>query len=95
MEITREEVQYIAKLAKLRLTEAEAEKMAKEFEAILGHFQSIDRLELNDSKAVDLKPVQQTVLREDQATIFKDKKKLFKNAKKVRQGYIEVPRIIE
>lgn len=95
MEITREEVQYIAKLAKLRLTEAEAEKMAKEFEAILGHFQSIDRLELNDSKAVDLKPVQQTVLREDQATIFKDKKKLFQNAKKVRQGYIEVPRIIE
>lgn len=95
MEITREEVQYIARLAKLRLTEAEAEKMAKEFETILGHFKSIDRLEINDSKAVNLEPAQQTVLREDEAAIFEDKKKLFQNVKKMREGYIEVPRIIE
>ncbi len=95
MEITRKEVQYIARLAKLRLTETEAEKMAKEFETILGHFKSIDRLEINDSKAVNLESAQQTVLREDRAAIFEDKKKLFQNVKKMREGYIEVPRIIE
>jgi len=95
MKITMDEVNYIAKLAKLRFTEAEAKKMAEEFQGILTHFESIDKFDLSDINldffSEDLKPV----VRKDETAIFEDKKKLFQNVKSMTDTYIKVPKIIE
>ncbi len=92
--VTIEEVKYIAKLAKLSFTEEEASKMATEFEAILNHFKAIDKLDLSD---VDLHAFDEvnTEFRKDIASVFEDKKKLMQNVKTMRDGAIEVPKIIE
>lgn len=93
--INIEEVKYIAKLAKLRFNEDEAEKMATEFGAILGHFESIDKFDLSD---IDLNPKGQglkSVTRRDEVQVFENKEKLFQNVKSKRKTYIEVPKIIE
>lgn len=93
--ITIDEVKYIAKLAKLKFTDEEAEKMAKEFEGILGHFASIDKFDLSN---VDLNKYEdglKSVIREDEVKVYEDKEKLFRNAKTKRDTYIEVPKIIE
>lgn len=95
MRISIEEVNYIAKLAKLKFTEDEAKKLAEEFQGILTHFESIDKFDLSDIHldlySEDLKPV----LRKDETTVFEDKKKLFSNVKSMKDTSIKVPKIIE
>ncbi|MBI6872620.1 Asp-tRNA(Asn)/Glu-tRNA(Gln) amidotransferase subunit GatC [Clostridium aciditolerans] len=93
--ISIDEVKYIAKLSKLKFTEEEAEKMAAEFGAILGHFEYIDKFDLSD---IDIHPKREglrSVIRKDEEKVFEDKEKLFQNVKTKRETYIEVPKIIE
>ncbi len=95
MKISTEDVTYIAKLAKLRFSDEETDRLTGEFESILTHFQSIDKMDL-ENVDLDKVPVdQQSVVRPDENTVFEDKKKLFKNAKSMRETYIQVPKIIE
>lgn len=95
MKIEKEEVKYIAKLAKLSFSEEKAEGLAEEFTQILSHFEAIDRIDLSVI-SMELKQEEvRTVLREDVARVFSDKDKLFKNTKKMRGNYIQVPKIIE
>jgi len=93
--ISIDDVKYIAKLAKLRFTDEEAERMSKDFEGILEHFKSIDKFDLS---AVDLNKYKdglESVIREDEVKVYEDREKLFQNVKTMRETYIEVPKIIE
>jgi len=64
--IEREQVLHVARLARLRLSEAEVEKMAGELSGILEHVDRIGELDLDDvpptSHVVDL----ENVLRPDE-----------------------------
>lgn len=95
MKISIDEVNYIAKLAKLRFTEEQSKKLSEEFQSILSHFESIDKFDLSDISldiySEDLKPV----LRKDETSVFEDKKKLFQNVKSMCDTSIKVPKIIE
>jgi aspartyl-tRNA(Asn)/glutamyl-tRNA(Gln) amidotransferase subunit C len=93
--VSIDEVKYIAKLAKLEFTDEEAKRMAKEFEAILGHFESIDKFDLSSVDLNKYKEGLKSVIRKDEVTIYEDKEKLFQNVKTKRDTYIEVPKIIE
>ena len=95
MKITVENVNYIAKLAKLKFTEEEAEKMTKEFQSILSNFESIDKIDLSDISLDIYSENLKSVLRKDEMTVFEDKKKLFQNVKSMRDTSIQVPKIIE
>ena len=95
MKITLENVNYIAKLAKLSFNEEQAEKLAQEFEGILTHFESLDKLDLSDISLDIYSENLKSVLRKDEATVFEDKKKLFQNVKSLRDTSIQVPKIIE
>jgi aspartyl-tRNA(Asn)/glutamyl-tRNA(Gln) amidotransferase subunit C len=89
------DVRYIAKLAKLSISFEQAQKMVKEFEGILTHFESIGRLDLADAQPDPLERNSGMVLRKDEISVFEDKKKLFRNAKSISDSYIKVPKIIE
>ena len=95
MKITKDEVNYIAKLAKLRFNEEEAEKLAKEFDYILSHFQSIDKINLDGIEINKPDEGKKTVLRKDETCLFLDKKKLFQNTKDMQEGSIRRPKVIE
>lgn len=45
--LSREEVDYVAALARLELSDAEADTMARELSAVLGHIDSMRRLDLD------------------------------------------------
>jgi len=95
MNITVEDVNYIAKLAKLKFTEAELAELTSEFQNILTHFASIDKFDLSDIElsvfSKDMKPV----YRKDEMAVFEDKAKLFQNVKSMSDTSIKVPKIIE
>lgn len=95
MNISIEEVKYIARLAKLRFTEDEAEKLTREFEAILNYFHSIDKLYLDTVDLNTFDDSKKTAFRADENTEFDDKTKLFRNVKSMHETYIDVPKIVE
>lgn len=91
MAITKEDVKYIAKLAKLKFNDDEAEVFAGEFENILEQFKTLDKLNLDDVE----------IERPSVAVVRKDERKkceiedLYRNVKVMRDTAIEVPKIIE
>lgn len=93
-EVNIEEVQHVAKLAKLKFTEEGLEKMTEEFQAILGHFEELDKIDLSD---IDLTKMEDTNkdFRKDIPQVFENKKKLMQNVKTLRDGAIEVPKILD
>ena len=94
MKVEIKDVEYIATLAKLEFTEEETKRLATEFESILSHFATIDKLDLSDVE-LSIDKNSKSVLREDKATLFEDKKKLFQNTKAMKDTAIMVPKIIE
>lgn len=93
-EVSVEEVKYIAELAKLSFNEGDTIKMKEELEGILGIFKSLDSIDLS---SVDMNKDMELnrTLREDKVAYFEDKEKLMQNVKTLRDGAIEVPKIIE
>ena len=91
MAITKDDVKYIAKLAKLRFDDDEAQVFTGEFENILEQFKTLDKLNLDDVK----------IERPSVAVVRKDERKkceiedLYRNVKVMRDTAIEVPKIIE
>lgn len=94
MKVKIDDVRYIAKLAKLKFTKEEAEKLALEFESILGHFEAINNLDLDDIDINEFDEVN-TEFRKDEVKVFEDKTKLFQNVKSMRDTSIEIPKVIE
>ena len=86
MTITKDDVKYIAKLAKLRFNNGE-------FENILEQFKTLDKLNLDD---VEIERPNVSVLRKDiQKKCEIKQEELYQNVKVMRDTAIEVPKIIE
>jgi aspartyl-tRNA(Asn)/glutamyl-tRNA(Gln) amidotransferase subunit C len=89
--IEREQVLHVAKLARLRLSEAEVEKMAGELSGILGHVDRIGELDLDDvsptSHVVDL----ENVLRPDEPRPSWPRETVLEQAPDPADGAFRVP----
>lgn len=92
MSVSVDEVKYIANLSKLKFTDEEAAKFAKEFEGILDNFKYLSELDLTIEE--DVKKEYKPITRKDEVKEF-ECKDLFRNVKSMRDTYIEVPKIIE
>ena len=97
MQLSKQEIQHIAKLARLELTDAELEKYGGQLSAVLNY---IDQL-----KEVDVKGVEPTaqvtglenVLRDDEAENWDEKEieAALKDAPEREERFIKVKRVIE
>lgn len=95
MKIDKEEVLYIAKLAKLKFTEEEALELASEFEGVLKHFDSLKGTDLELQNYEDSEDFIITDFRDDVVEHFEDNDKLFSNFKDVKDRYVRIPKVIE
>ena len=64
--IDRDQVLHVAKLARLKLTDQEVEKMASELSGILEHVEHINELELDDVEPTSHVVAVENVLRPDE-----------------------------
>lgn len=94
MKVSIDEVKYIAKLSKLKFSDEEAAKFAKEFESILDNFQYLSELDLEIKNSKDEKIELKPIVRKDEVKEFTCKD-LFRNVKDMQDTYIKVPKIIE
>lgn len=89
--IEREQVLYVAKLARLRLSDPEVERIAGELSGVLEHVDRIGELELDDvsptSHVVDL----ENVLRPDEPRPSWPREVMLEQAPDPAEGAFRVP----
>ncbi len=95
MEITRDEVAHVARLARLALSAEEAERLGEQLANIIGYIKQLDRLDTSGvvptSHAVEMG----TPFRDDAVRPFGDKEAILANAPDRDGDFFRVPRIIE
>jgi aspartyl-tRNA(Asn)/glutamyl-tRNA(Gln) amidotransferase subunit C len=92
--IERKDVEYVAWLARLELSEEEKERFTRQLGQVLEHAEKIKSLDTEDveptSHAVPLK----NVMRSDEVRPCLSQEEALSNAPRVQDGYFVVPRII-
>ncbi len=95
MAITKEEVLHVARLARLSLSEAEADRFREQLGNILSYIRKLDALDTKDvvptSHAVEMG----TPFRDDSVHPFGDKEAILANAPDRKGDFFRVPRILE
>ena len=95
MPIDRAQVDHVARLARLDLSEDERERMAHELTHILEHAERIQALDLEDVEPTSHALKLTNVLRPDEARASLTQEEALANAPEAADGRFKVPRIIE
>jgi len=91
--ITVKDVEHVAKLARLELTEAEKEKFTKQLGDVLKYVE-----QMNEVDTTNVKPMAHAfdivnVMREDKVVNEVSREALLKNAPEEENGFFKVPKI--
>ncbi len=95
MAITREEVLHVARLARLAMSDDEADRLGGQLSAILDYVKQLDRLDTRDVVPTSHAIETGTPFRDDVVEPFKDREALLANAPDRLNDCFRVPRIIE
>jgi aspartyl-tRNA(Asn)/glutamyl-tRNA(Gln) amidotransferase subunit C len=89
------DVRYVAHLARLHLSEAEADQLQGQLEQILGHVKELSQLNVEGVEPTAHAMPMNNVFREDEVKPCMDREKALANAPKERHGQFVVPKIVE
>lgn len=95
MALTRNQVEHVARLARLSLTETEKETYTGQISRILEHVESLNRLNTADVPPTYHAVTLQNVLREDKPHLSLDRAKVLHQAPDAEAGCFKVPKITE
>jgi aspartyl-tRNA(Asn)/glutamyl-tRNA(Gln) amidotransferase subunit C len=98
MKITEEQVQYVAALANLSLTEAEVSKLRHDLDGILEHFDKLNEIDVSGVEPmaqVLFGTEENTTLRADLTVPPLGNELALANAPQPGAGYFKVPKVIE
>lgn len=95
MSVTKDDVKYVADLARLRFTDEESETMAGEMSKILDFVET-----LNEVDTEDVEPLEHVIeleyrFRKDEAGEPLSHEEALRNAPDADSDYFRVPRVIE
>ena len=91
--ISREQVQHIAKLARLGLTEKEIEKYQKELSSILDYFEKLKGVKVSGVEPTSHSIKVENVMRQDEAK--ESNKRLIELAPDKKDDYLKVKPILK
>ncbi len=95
MKISREEVEHVARLARLALPEDEIDRLTGEMDAILDYVEKLNELDTEGIvPTAHVVPVE-NALREDEVKPSLGAEKALANAPQSANGCFRVPRVIE
>jgi aspartyl-tRNA(Asn)/glutamyl-tRNA(Gln) amidotransferase subunit C len=93
--ITRAEVEQVARLARLELSEDEKAQMTAQLDAILGYMETLNALDTSGVEPTTTVIPMVSVMRDDVARPSLDREDALANAPDREGAYFRVPRIIE
>lgn len=95
MKITRQEVERVARLARLGLSDSEKEKMRAQLDAILSYVDKLNELETSDVEPTSHVIPMTNVFRDDSVTKSLSQEQALANAPDRQDAFFRVPRILE
>ena len=95
MKITVKDVQYVANLARLELTDEELENLTKQLDGILTYMNKLNELDTEGIEPLSHVLPLKNVYREDKVTSSLPVEEVLKNAPCREGGFFKVPKVIE
>ena len=95
MKITKEQVAYVAKLAKLTVTEEEKEKLTLQMEQVLNYVGQLNELSTEGVEPTSHAILLENVFRVDEETPSLSVEAALRNAPDQEKGFFKVPKVIE
>lgn len=93
--LSREDVQHVARLARLELNSAEQEKFTKELNNILGFVEQLNELDTAGIEPTAHAIAVRNVFRPDRVTASLDPEEALANAPDRSDNFFRVPKILE
>ncbi len=93
--ITKEQVEYIARLARLELSEEEKEKYTKQLDQILEFVAKLNELNTEKVEPTSHAVKISNVFREDEVKPSFSQEEALSNAPEVEEGHFKVKKVIE
>lgn len=93
--ITRDDVEHVARLARLELSDAELERMREQLNAILGYIDKLRELDVTNVEPTSHAVPLVNVMREDEVVPCLPQDQMLANAPDRVGELFRVPRIIE
>lgn len=96
MQLTKEEIQKIAELARIELTEEEVIQRQKDLSNVLGYFEKLSELNTDDVEEIGHITGMTDVYRNDvvEEATDEEKKLMMENVLEENNGYIQVKSIL-
>lgn len=95
MKLSKEEVEHVALLARLELSEEEKERLTGHLNQILVHFEELQKLDTSDIEPTSHSIPVQNVFREDVVGECLPVDEAIANAPESRDDYFVVPQVVE
>ncbi|PAU93045.1 Asp-tRNA(Asn)/Glu-tRNA(Gln) amidotransferase GatCAB subunit C [Aliifodinibius salipaludis] len=95
MSVTKKDVNYVADLARLKLSEEETESLANDMNQILDYMTTLEELDTSDVEPLEHVIDLEYRLRDDKAKEPLSHEDALKNAPDADTDYFRVPRVIE
>jgi len=95
MSISKEQVKYIAHLARLRLTEKELDTFAVQLEKIVEYIDQLKLLDVTNIAPMEHVLLLRNVKRPDNLAPSLDVKDVLKNAPEKKDNFFKLPKVIE
>ena len=94
MKLTREEVEKVAGLARLTLTEDETERFSHQLSSILAHMDELNQVDTRDVDPTASLVGGENVFRDDVVRPSFSQEEALCNAPEAHKGFFKVPRIL-
>jgi aspartyl-tRNA(Asn)/glutamyl-tRNA(Gln) amidotransferase subunit C len=94
MSITRKEVEHIAELARLHLTEVEIEEYTQQLNKILEYVDKLNELNTENIKPLSHPVEGENVFRDDKVKLSVKREDALKNAPSKDDEFFKVPKVI-
>ena len=94
MEISKEEILHIAKLASLKIKEEEIEEYRKNLADILNFAKTINSIDTEGLEETNGATTNINFLREDEVKDFEDKESLMQNAPDQENNMFKIPKVL-
>ena len=95
MDITQKEVEHVAKLARLELSEDEKGTFTRQLSAILTYMDQLKTLDTSDVEPTMTVLPTENVFRDDEVRPSLPQERALANATEQADGFFRVPRILE
>lgn len=92
--ITKKTIEYLANLARIKLTEIEKETLSADLKKIINHFNELNNVDTSNVKPITEEADLKNILRKDDENQNPYLNKGIENFPETKNGFLKVPKVL-